>query len=291
MSKNKSKDTVNILGVGVAGTPVNELLNEIEDDIKKKRKFLITTPNPEQVFLAQQDGSFKDILNSADYSLPDGIGLVAANKFLNLPTPKNELKRYIVSVVQGLGVCLSLITDRKWLEAELKVIKGRKMFDELILLSDRKKWKVYLLGGWDKAAERTRLVIEKRFKNIKVSAGTGPVLNDDGKPINRTEKKTEESIVREINRFRPHFLFIGFGAPKQEKWVNRWLAELKIDGAMVVGGTFNYVSGKTKLPPAWVEKLNMEWSWRFLAGSQTSERIVNALVRFPVAVFRSKMKK
>lgn len=281
-----------ILGVKVDSTSTARVLRFVRSSLEKrndKSKFLIVTPNPEQIMLAQDDPDFKKILNKADISLPDGIGLAAAYKFLRLPNPKDKITRFLTLIVQGLGVAFSILFDRAWLEKDIKTIKGREVFVELIKLANKKGWKVYILGGWDKVAERTKLNLEKGYKRVKIKAGTGPVLDDSGTPVNKTEEKVEKESVKEINNFAPQLLFVGFRAPVQEKWVHKWLGKLDVGGAMVLGGTFDYISGKFKLPPKFVAKLGLEWLWRLFIGKQKTSRVYRAFPEFPLRVFLHKL--
>lgn len=115
------------------------------------------------------------------------------------------------------------------------------------------------------------------------------MLDTNGTPISSTDESIELKAVEDINSFTPDFLFVGISHPRQEKWVYRWQNKLNVKGFMVVGGTFRYVSGKTLLPPKFVNDIGLEWLWRLFSGSQTISRIITAVIRFPLAVFRYKL--
>jgi N-acetylglucosaminyldiphosphoundecaprenol N-acetyl-beta-D-mannosaminyltransferase len=287
MTPKLSKSKVKLLGVRINSTPKIRLLRSVRANIYENRKFTIVTPNPEILMLAQKDRQLASILNSADIALPDAIGVVAANKFLTLQPPKNTTLRLPVLIVQGLVVGVSVIFNQKWLCSELKVIKGREMFLELIKLANKRQWRVFFLGGrgtCKKAAE----VLRRNYKKVKIGYSDGPILNKDGTPLTSEDERIERDVIGQINNFKPHLLFIGFGAPKQEKWMYRWFPKLNIGGAMVVGGTFDYISGKTKLPPKWLENVGLEWFWRLVTGSQKIRRILIAFPTFPLKVFWTK---
>ena len=64
-------------------------------------------------------------------------------------------------------------------------------------------------------------------------------------------------------RTNPDFVWIGLGAPKQE----RWMAEHqgKVKGFMVgVGAGFDYFAGNIRRAPEWMQKCNLEWVYRLL---------------------------
>ena len=284
----KDQKQGNILGVSVDSTSEEVVLRKIKVNIKKNTKFYVTTPNPEIVMQARNDSKLHRILNKADISIPDGIGLVAANKFLMMPNPNNPIRRAVTLFVQGLGIGFSVLFDRKWLEAEMKLIKGRVIFVKLIELANKKGWKVILIGDSKQSAKKAANALEKNYLKVKLTALVGPDLNKKGIPVSKKDKQIETDVIERINKEKPKLLFIGFGAPKQEKWLYRWFDRLEIGGAMVVGGTFDYISGVSETPPRWVEDMNLEWLWRLLTGSQNVERINKALPQFIQQVFLDK---
>src|SRR4030043_1429754 len=96
------REYVNILGVTLNGTSKSGLLRFLQLKLSEfaqneaKRPIFVVTPNPEQIVLAQKDSEFKKILNNADISLPDGAGLILANKFLSFKSPRNKYARFIL---------------------------------------------------------------------------------------------------------------------------------------------------------------------------------------------------
>jgi N-acetylglucosaminyldiphosphoundecaprenol N-acetyl-beta-D-mannosaminyltransferase len=59
---------------------------------------------------------------------------------------------------------------------------------------------------------------------------------------------------------------------------------------MVVGGVFSYISGKSKLPSKWMEKVGLEWIWRLITEPKRIKRIFNAIIIFPLLVFKKKLR-
>ena len=290
----------NILGVKVDSTSTASVLRFVRSSVLGRKVFYIVTPNPEIVMQAQKDPDLKKILNSADVSLPDGIGLAQAQKFLSLPsepkasmgrwpTSKGAVRRFLTLFVQGLAVGFLTVVDNKKITEGFEIISGRKMFLELIKLANRKKWRVFLLGGEGGEAVGTKSELEKTYKAVVIKAQAGPMLNFEGEPIAKKDEKSENNVIGEINNFNPHLLFVAFKFPRQEKWVYRWYKELNIGGAMVVGGTFNYISGKAKLPPKWFEDRGLEWIWRLATSNQKPRRIITAFPTFPLRVFWEKL--
>lgn len=62
-----------------------------------------------------------------------------------------------------------------------------------------------------------------------------------------------------INKFRPHVLFIGLTAPKQEKWAYLNKDRLDVNVISTIGNVFDWYAGNSKRPgKIWI-KLRLEW--------------------------------
>lgn len=288
MSKNSLK-TVNILDIKLNSTSYKQVLTYIQEKLEGKEKFYIVTPNPEQVLLASDDELFKNILNNAAVSVPDGIGLIAAYKYMQLPRPKPVLKRIITLLKQGIHVGLAVIFDQKWLQSDLTLIKGRKLYEELMISADKKGQTAVFLGDDKQSAQKAAAQLREKLKNIKIHAFTGPVLNKNGNIKKRSDIEFENKLIGKINKVNPDFLFIGFGTPKQEKWLYRNYDRISFKCAAHIGGTFDYISGTRRSVPKWVEDYNFEWLFRLLSGSQRPSRIFAAVPQFAFRVFLNKL--
>lgn len=287
-----SRKQAKILGIKLDSTSRAQVLRFVRSRLARTRSgmsFFIITPNPEIVMQAQKDRKLAEILNSADLVLPDGTGLAQATKFLSLPAPKPKVVRILVLLVQGALVGLATFFRRDWLFHSLNLIKGRELFLEFCKLANKKGWKVFLLGGEDGVAEETKQVLKRNLKKIEIEALDGPMLNLAANPVSKKDKKIEDQAVSAINKFKPHLLFVAFGAPKQEKWLSKWLPKFDVGGAMTVGGTFNYLAGRSKLPPAQMEEIGLEWFWRLIAEPWRFRRVLRAFPIFPLKVFWSKL--
>lgn len=66
---------IKIFGVKISKTTRQELFGKINNFLADNKQHYIVTPNPEILLTANEDCDFWHILNLADLSLPDGIGL------------------------------------------------------------------------------------------------------------------------------------------------------------------------------------------------------------------------
>jgi N-acetylglucosaminyldiphosphoundecaprenol N-acetyl-beta-D-mannosaminyltransferase len=254
-----------IMEINVSGTSTGEVLTRVQNFISHNktihhngRNFIITTPNPELVLMAQSNSVLKEALNFADLSIPDGVGLNFAYKFLY--------------------------------GKSLNIIPGRKIFPELIKLADREKWKVFLFGGLGEEADLAAQVLASKYCNVKILSEKGPRVDDHAEPVSEIDKKIEKDVIDKVNSQFPDLLFVAFGNPRQEIWVYKNAKKLNAKCIMTVGGAFRYVAGLSSLPPEWMEKGGLEWLWRLITEPKRIRRIVNAVVVFPLRVILSKYK-
>ncbi|KKQ24859.1 MAG: Polysaccharide pyruvyl transferase CsaB [Candidatus Woesebacteria bacterium GW2011_GWA1_37_8] len=288
MVRNSLKQ-VKILDININSTSNSEVLAYIEKKIEEKQKFYIVTPNPEQVLLAQDDELFKNIINAAEVSVPDGIGLIAGFKFSQLARPKKIIKRLILLLKQGFQVGLAVVFDQKWLQSDLSLIKGRKLFEELLIMADKKKLTCVFIGDDKQSAQKAAARLREKLKSVIIHAMTGPLLDKNGVLKKRVDETFEKELVERINNYTPDLLLIGFGTPKQEKWMYRLYDKLNFSCAAHVGGTFDYFSGTRKSVPKWIEDYNFEWLFRLFTGSQKPARVFAAFPQFAFRVFLNKL--
>lgn len=292
----KSLNKVKILDMSLSSTSVKQVLREarMKALLFERGGFgfeplVITTPNPEIVLKAIRNRKLYSFIETSDFAVPDGVGLVLADFFLKLKCPRVPFSFLILPFQWFYTVVLYLLGKRSIFSLDL--IKGRDLFERLVFLANKKGWKVVFLGDGERSAQKAADVLQKNYKKVKIFPFVGPSLNKQGQPIDNENKKVEIEILESINRIRPHFLFVAFGAPKQELWLGRNLSKLEIGLAMTVGGSFDYVSGKVKKPPEFLEKFGLEWFWRLIIQPKRVGRIFNAVVIFPLKLILWKLKK
>ena len=84
-----------------------------------------------------------------------------------------------------------------------------------------------------------------------------------------------------ISEHKPDILFVGFGMPKQEYWIDDNKIKLRGIGIKYVigcGGTINFLGGKTKRTPVFIQRIGLEFIYRFIQEPDITRliRIINA---------------
>ena len=63
---------------------------------------------------------------------------------------------------------------------------------------------------------------------------------------------------------RTDILLVGLGNPKQELFVHRNAARLPGIVGIGLGGTFNFLSGRVRRAPRWIQCIGLEWVYRII---------------------------
>ncbi len=127
---------ISILGIKIDKIDFKKTILVISEFIKSKRPHQIVTVNPEFVMQAKKDKEFKNVLNHADLSLADGMGIVWAAKILKKPA--------------------------------LSRISGTDLVYALAKLSSQNGYKIYLLGAQEGIAARAISNLKKKYRKLKV---------------------------------------------------------------------------------------------------------------------------
>ena len=139
---------------------------------------------------------------------------------------------------------------------------------------------VYVLGG-------DREAVEEAFRKMDLAslriAGIDPAFVKLG--------EDQPEIVERINAAKPDVLFVALGNPKQELWMGRNAAKLDAGVMIGVGGTFNFIAGRVKRAPRWMQKSGLEWIYRIIQEpGRLWRRYAYGLVKFSWLSFRSLLK-
>ena len=74
----------------------------------------------------------------------------------------------------------------------------------------------------------------------------------------------EETLIERINAASPDLLMVCLGSPKQELWMRRSAARLRVGLMIGLGGTLDVLSGRVPRAPACWRRCGMEWLYRLL---------------------------
>ena len=273
--------SVPILGVRIDNITMEEVVARIGEMIADGAKHYVVTPNPEFLVDAQGDEEFKKILNGADLSIPDGVGLLAAAKYLAFDfSAKPWFLRPIICFIYGLRIGWAVLFDRGFLEVISERVCGSDLVLRLAREAAHRRWTVFLLGAEDGVAEEVSRVLAANHPGLRVLGALS------GSPVSQFDEKTRRSMKSLSGGEHIGLLFVAYGHKKQEKWIARNLPYLNVSVAIGVGGAFDFISGEVPRAPQWLRVLGLEWFFRLVVQPWRWRRVFKAVVIFPWLVFR-----
>ncbi len=120
---------------------------------------------------------------------------------------------------------------------------------------------IYLLGGRGDVAKRAGDILKKASPELVIAGIKAPFVHVEGDFVENTEDE-DTAIINDINRVKPDILFIGFGNPKQEIWFERNRNRINAAVSIGIGGTYEFITGRVKRAPEWIQKTGFEWIYR-----------------------------
>lgn len=202
-----------------------DIFSDKLESIDTTEKSLINTINQYSYCIAEEDKDFKEALSHSDILLPDGVGIVAAVKFLN-----------------GTGI---------------KKISGTDLHLHLLEDLNNKGGSVFYLGSCDATLSQIRERINKEYPRIKAHFFSPPYKSE-------FSEADSTLMVQRVNEIKPDVLFVGMTAPKQEKWSYHYKEMLDTKCICSIGAVFDFYAGTVKRPgKIWIG-MGLEWLGRLI---------------------------
>ena len=220
----KKPFTNRILGVNIAITNMQETVNLIMDHLEDIRGQFICLSNVHTTVMAEKDAEYRKIQNSAFLALPDGSPL---------------------ALVQRL---------RGYRSAEQ--VAGPDLMPALWNATEHTAYSHYFYGSTPETIEALQKNLGSRYPELKIAGMEAPPF----RPL--TEEEDRQAVER-INASGADFVWVGLGAPKQEKWMYEHRG--RIHGVMFgVGAGFDFHAGTVKRAPDWMRRHYLEWLYRLV---------------------------
>jgi N-acetylglucosaminyldiphosphoundecaprenol N-acetyl-beta-D-mannosaminyltransferase len=172
---------------------------------------------------AQKDSSFKKVLSSFYWNLPDGMPLVWWGRLKGYP-----------------------IMDRCY---------GPDFFASIMQATSGLEVAHFFCGGKPRVAEELKQVVEFKFGNRSVSGTYSP-------PFSPMQEDDWGNLVAKINESAAQIIWIGLSTPKQEKFAYELSKRVRVRYIITVGAAFDFHTGRLAQAPLWMQRSGLEWFYR-----------------------------
>jgi len=214
----------NIMGVEIAAINMHWLLDFTEKHIKDLSGDYMCVSNVHTTVTSLEDKEYRAVQNGGIMAIPDGGPLSSVGR-------KRGYKM-------------------------MERTTGPSFMGEILKVSVEKGYRHFFYGSTDETLEKLYQKLSVHFNGLQIVGRYSP-------PFREMTEEEDEAITIRINETNPDFVWIGLGAPKQEKWMAAHQG--RIVGFMVgVGAGFDYFAGNIERAPVWMQRSNLEWLFRLL---------------------------
>lgn len=197
---------------------------------------------------------------------PDCLNLAYENEDYRAAVRSSDL-------VMGDGIGLQLAG--RMLKTPLAAnVNGTDMFPRLCARAAAEGLSLFLLGARPGVARAAAKTMMERVPGLRI-AGWRDGYFDEAEEL---------EVIQTINRSGADILLVGFGAPRQELWLEKHVRRLLVPVRIGVGGLFDFYSGRIPRAPMALRELGLEWVWRLIQEPQRMWR--RYLVGNPLFLWR-----
>ena len=190
----------------------------------QKPALVFTSANGQVLSMCAHHGDIRQLFLDADLIHADGMPIVLASRLLS----RNPLPERVAT------------TD---------------LFHDVAKLAQSSGTTFYMLGG-------TNAIIELAVRRVRALY---PALTIVGHRDGYFSRDQELEVIDKINRAQPDVLWLGLGAPAEQQFAMRNRDRLRRVGIVkTAGGLFDFLSGRARRAPKWMQSAGLEWAFRTL---------------------------
>jgi N-acetylglucosaminyldiphosphoundecaprenol N-acetyl-beta-D-mannosaminyltransferase len=213
-----------LFGMTFCDVTLSELVGLVDEQIAQRKPGYIATPNVDHVCRFHNDVAFREAYENARLVLCDGMPIIWASKVLGRPLRQK--------------------------------LSGSDLIYWLSRHAAERGYSVYFFGAQEGVAQATADRLKEKFPALKVAGIQSPPFGF------HTDAAANEAATRQVRESGADIVYIALGSPKQEIWMKQYAQACGIPVMIGVGGSFDFVSGRVRRAPEWMQRTSLEWVWR-----------------------------
>jgi N-acetylglucosaminyldiphosphoundecaprenol N-acetyl-beta-D-mannosaminyltransferase len=211
-----------ILGMRVDATSYAHAAEQILRWARRGESRYVCVANVNNVIEARDDSAYHAVIEAADLVTPDGMPLVWGLRLLGV--------------------------------AGATRVYGPDLTPAVCALAANHGVPVGFYGGSEEVLERLTARLQQRLPGLRISYRCSP-------PFRPLTLEEERRTIEDLDRSGARILFVGLGAPKQERWMAAH--KRRVNAVMLgVGAAFDFLAGAKRQAPGLLQHLGLEWLYR-----------------------------
>jgi len=216
--------TVELFNITFSKVTLAEVRAVLERRIEANEPGFIVTPNVNHVCMYHRDAAFREAYGKAYLALPDGVPVMWASRLFHKPLPEK--------------------------------LSGSDLVPILCEFAAEKGYRVFFLGGTPGTAEKTAEILTARYPALRVAGHYSPPYDFEKNPDKLRH------VLELLRAAQPQICFVALGSPKQELWMGEHYRETGAPVSIGVGASFDFISGRIRRAPLFIQRIGAEWLWR-----------------------------
>lgn len=211
-----------VFGVKYAISGLDEAVMHVIRHLKDLSGRYICFSNVHTLVMARENPEYRDALNGSAITFPDGA-----------PIAQMEMR----SGISG--------AER---------VAGPDFMNRMFTATADGSVRHYFYGSSPETLDALKNRLQEKYPDMVIAGMYSPPYRD-------LTAEEDEEIIRTINDANADIVWIGLGAPKQEKWMAAHNG--LIHGVMMgVGAGFDFHAGTIRRAPVWIQRIGLEWLYR-----------------------------
>ena len=133
-------------------------------------------------------------------------------------------------------------------------VAGIDLMFRLLGLAEERGYRVYVLGAKQEVLETAVARLAERYPRLTIAGYHHGYFADED----------SAAVCEAVRAAGPHILLVAMSSPRKEYWLADHAVELGVPFSMGVGGSIDVVAGLTKRAPDLMQRLGLEWFYRFI---------------------------
>lgn len=220
--------------IHIGGAPVDSislpsLLTRLDEMVEDDESHYVCFCEAHLCVLATLEEDMRCILEESSLVLPDGVSMTLGARLLGKKLPER--------------------------------LPGPLVMFEYCKHGIEKGLRHFFYGGADGVAVRLAAKLHQQIPGIRIVGTYSP-------PFRPLTQEEEWAIKSRIEQSKTDVLWLGLGAPKQERWMAEHVGKINVPLMLGVGAAFDFHSGTRKWAPVWIRKAGLEWVYRMFTGGR-----------------------
>ena len=214
-----------ILGVPVAALTLDELLQIMDRWIAERERHYVCAVSVHPLVESQSAPDLRQIYKAASVVIPDGMPLVW--------------------LLRRAGHAAA---DR---------ICGPDLMPAMFERSQRTGARHFLYGSTTNTLALLTAKLHRQYPSARIVGSYSPPFRD-------LLPGEGGEIADRINAANADIVWVGLGAPKQDRWMAAYRPELDAPVLISVGAAFDMLAGNLRRPPRFIQRSGFEWVFRLV---------------------------